>query len=90
MKDKRKYIRHPVKKFAEVVVKDRRYNGMVLNLTEGGSFISAHGSFSTEDIITVTYQLDDGPIGEIRRTGTIKWITGKGIGIEFKRPGYSD
>ena len=90
MKDKRKHIRHPVKKFAEVVVKDRCYLGIVLNLTEEGSFISAQGSFSTGDIITVTYKLGDGPIGEIRRTGTIKWITGKGIGIEFKRQGYSD
>jgi Tfp pilus assembly protein PilZ len=90
MKEKRKHIRHPVSKFAEVVVKDRRYHGIVLDLTEGGSFISAHGAFSIGNIITVTYQLDDGPIGEIRRIGTIKWITGKGIGIEFKRPGYSD
>ena len=84
MKNKRKHIRHPITKFAEVVVKDCRYHGIVLNLTEGGSFISTQGSFSIGDAITVTYQLDDGPIGKVRRTGTIKWITGKGIGIDFK------
>ena len=84
MKNKRKHIRHPITKFAEVVVKERRYHGIFLNLTDRGSFISTQGAFSIGDIITVTYQLDDRSIGEIRRIGTIKWITGKGIGIGFK------
>jgi Tfp pilus assembly protein PilZ len=96
MENKRKHIRHPITKLAEVVVKDRRYFGLVLNLTEGGSFISTHGPFSIGDAITVTYQLDDGPIGKVRRTGTIKWITGKGIltiaatrEVFYQKPGRS-
>ena len=86
MKNRRKHIRHPVKKVTEFVVKDRCYCGTVLNLTEKGSFIQAKGPFSIGDTITIAYQLDSVPIREVRRPGTIKRVTEEGIGIEFKKP----
>ncbi len=90
MKGKRKHIRHTVRKFTEFVVNGSRYSGTVLNLAKEGSYIQAQGSFSTGDTITITYQLDSEPIGEMRRNGTIKRVTKTGIGIEFKRQGYSN
>ncbi len=86
MKNRRKHIRHPVKKVTEFVVKDRCYGGTVLNLNEEGSFIQVKGPFSIGDTITIAYQLDSGPIREVRRPGTIKRVTEEGIGIEFKKP----
>lgn len=48
MKNKRKHIRHPVKKLAEFVVKDRFYCGTVLNLTKGAVSSKRRDHFQLE------------------------------------------
>ena len=85
MEENRKRIRHTLKKRVDVIVQDSTYRGTVFNLTEGGCYIQVKGPHSIGDLITIKHQLDGGPIGEIRRTGTIKQVTETGVGIEFKK-----
>ena len=90
MEEKRKHIRHPAKNFAEFVVKRNRYCGTILNLGSGSAYIQAQGVFSVGDTVTIIYESGVSSTGGVKRTGTIRRVTKKGIGIEFKRPGYSD
>ena len=88
--EKRKFIRHSCDGNIEFVVKGRLYNGYVTNISASGAFIEARGSFSMGDSVSITFHSSVSISGSEKKTGKIARVTPKGIGVEFKKPGYAE
>ena len=93
MEERRQHIRHKANIPADFVVGGRPYHGIIINLSKKGAFIETKGSFSIGDPVTLSYQSDVAISGMVKMTGTIVEIARialKGIGVQFKKPGYSN
>ncbi len=86
MKENRKYVRrsnvHPV----EFVIESRCLKGLMLDLSAGGAFIQAQGSFSVGEKISLIYQSGASATTTVKQAATIRRTTENGIAIEFKGP----
>ncbi len=86
MKNKRKYVRRPKEQPVEFIVGDLCYKGAMLNLSAGGAFIQARGSFSVGENIILIYQSGASATAAVKQAAIIRRTTEKGIGVEFKGP----
>ena len=92
MEERRQHIRHKANIPVDFVVRGRAYHGVIINLSKKGAFIEARGSFSIGDPVSLSYQSDVAISGSVKMTGTIVEVARialKGIGVQFKKPGYS-
>jgi Tfp pilus assembly protein PilZ len=92
MKERRQHIRHKANISVDFVVSGRPFYGVIINLSKNGAFIETRGSFSIGDTVTMSYQSDVAITGRVKMTGTIVEVARialKGIGVQFKKPGYS-
>ena len=63
---------------------DKAYNGILLNVSLGGAFISTRHvtELRPKDVVAITIPYTDGK-KNIRRHGVVKWKNSIGFAIEF-------
>jgi len=77
-KDKRQHVRHAAHVPVDFSVRSRFYEGLITNISKGGVFIKASGTFSVGQDISFYF-------GKENMNGTIVWVHRQGIGVKFKK-----
>ena len=85
-KEKRRDIRHSLKKPIEVLLHGHSYMGDIINRSRSGIFIRIKGPFKVGEEVSVIEALSIGE--DQKRKAKIIRITSNGIAIAFERPGY--
>ena len=77
--DRREFVRRPVDIPVKLSVQGRFYDGLIKNISKGGVFIEAKGTFSVGQKISFCF-------GKETIIGTVIWVDPKGFGVKFGKP----
>jgi PilZ domain len=84
--ESRRHGRRPCYEGTHFMTRKRLHEGVIKNISKGGTYIEAEGFFFAGQEITVAGPFeDDGQ--EIKQKGAIVRFDGKGIGVKFTKPG---
>ena len=83
-KDRRRYHRRSASVPVEVVVENRRYNGLIINSSRGGAFILTGELLPVGVEISVVYPFSG--IRKKKKKGMVVRVEKEGIGVKFHRP----
>jgi hypothetical protein len=84
-KESRRYRRTPCSEGTHFLSRRRLHEGVIRNISRGGTYIEAQGFFFAGQEITVAGPFDsDGE--EVKQKGAITRYDGRGIGVKFTNP----
>lgn len=85
-KESRLHDRQPCSEETHFLTRKRLHEGVIKNVSKGGTYIETDAFFFAGQEITVAGPFeDDGKEG--KQKGAIVRFDGKGIGVKFKKPG---
>ena len=88
-KEKRRHARKSFITVVDFASQGRAYREFVQDISEGGVFIQAPGSFLEGQDVTLTFPLPDPP-KHLKISGRITRISDTGIGVAFGQEGLTD
>ena len=84
-KESRRFNRVPCSEGTHFLTRRRLHEGVIKNISRGGTYIEAQGFFFAGQEITVAGPFDrDGE--EVKQKGAITRYDGRGIGVKFTNP----
>ena len=84
--DCRLHSRRPCSEDTHFLARRRLHEGVIKNISKGGTYIETESVFFTGQEITVAGPFDDDG-QEIKQKGAVVRYDGRGIGVKFKKPG---
>jgi len=84
-KESRRHRRVPCSEGTHFLTRQRLHEGVIKNISSGGTYIEADGFFFAGQEITVAGPFEsDGR--EVKQKGAIVRYDGRGIGVKFTKP----